>query len=453
MSLNSPSIFYDLETSDLSPVGQIMNFCFSLVDQDFNIQGALHGTIRLSRLQLPRAAAILANKIDVIEHQKTAELSEAQAMNKIHAFIKSVVEKYGDNNVALIGYNSARFDLDYLRTSLIRNGLNPYFKVRNRDLLFVSRKLSVSCRDFPRVASSESPEKLSLRLETLSKAFGLLEGKQVHESGDDVCLTIALARYYAKQYKIDVRDYLPYEPSALRQIGRGTIFERELPEYNLKSSACFEKSPYILLDSNHRYALWINLNRHRELMSRQEAPERAIEFFKVDGSDFFSNLSVVKDEKLLIEARKALDSLSNVSLQNYFKESDCDIEAQIYRLDQNSISLLSRCMWHGEKNTKPSGDARRILTRFKLANADESTVGLDAKLKEYAAYRYGGRMKVSRYSDAVFEEGVQQEGFHPTLSELFKEIEEIKNTGDAQAQSLMQSLEHYYKSSSIFRAL
>ncbi|NMC62751.1 MAG: hypothetical protein GYA55_06225 [SAR324 cluster bacterium] len=451
MNAKCPTIFYDLETSDLSPVGQIMNFCFTVVDNDFTPQDSLQGAVKLSRLQLPRAAAIAANKIDVLKHQESAKYSEAEAMCVISKFINDLVTEYGEYNIALVGYNSSRFDLDFLRTSLIRNGINPYFKVRHKDLLFCSRKLAVSKKNFPRLSSIESPDKLSLRLETLCQAFGLLTGSQAHESSDDVRLTIELAKYFNKEFQLDVRDYLPYEVQGPLHREKGLILKRLIPSYDLSKKEIYEDIPYALLDSNYRYALWINLNRYRDLIANNEEPANAIEFFKMEGSDFIIKEKSQNTKDLCDTAAEALEKLASINLQNYFRETDCDIEAHIYRLDQNQISALGKRLWKQDESAKLSDDAKLLQVRFKMANAKEGTPGLDARLKDYALYRYGGRMKLNRYSEAVYEQGVEQEGFHPSFEQMLKELREIAEVGDDETKELMQSLMNYYNSTTIGR--
>ncbi|MEX0595201.1 MAG: hypothetical protein WD512_01795, partial [Candidatus Paceibacterota bacterium] len=204
------SIFFDLETSDLNFVGQILNFSFIVIDTKWNITQELNGEIKINRLQLPRARAIAANRINVLEHQKSAKFTESQAMTKIAEFLQEFSNNCGSNLGQLIGFNSANFDLPYVRTSLIRNGLNPYFKVQNRDLLLVAQKLWISNEKF-RATITQYAEANSLpanlKLETLCKAHQLLAGKQLHESRDDVLLTIELAKAFSDLYGVDVRNF------------------------------------------------------------------------------------------------------------------------------------------------------------------------------------------------------------------------------------------------------
>jgi exonuclease I len=130
------AVYYDLETSDKHAVGQILNYCFILVDDQLSLLDELSGLVRISRLQLPDPGAILANRTDVLAHQKRAHECEAEALGRIRCFIERCAQR-ASGNVALVGYNSSRFDLGYLRTSFIRNGQDPFFggKTLARDLL------------------------------------------------------------------------------------------------------------------------------------------------------------------------------------------------------------------------------------------------------------------------------------------------------------------------------
>lgn len=451
--MKHPAIFFDIETTDLTPVGQILNFCFTLTGDDFSVLEECKGTIKLSRLQLPRAAAVLANKIDVEDHQRTAQYTELQAMRKINEFISLCVKSFGDYNVSLIGYNSARFDLDYLRTSMIRNGIKPYHKVQSRDLLLLSRKLSVAHPQFPRLEHLESPGRISLRLESLCQAFELLQGCQTHESSDDVRLTIELAKYYTDRFGMDVRSYQPYEPREMMSRGLHPVLMRSVPQYEVASPECRVQIPYVLLDSNHRYALWINLSRYLELKAAGSATTRAVEWMKFDGHDFFTDSCEVTDNQVLKSASEALADLGKVSLENYFTETDCDIEAHIYRIDISAIDYLRRAV--SENGSLkwlpcPPPDLRNLAVRWKLANAPSGTPGLEGPLRQYALYRYGGQMKVSRFSDEIYEEGVYSSHFHPTYREMRAEAEELAAAATGEDKQRMQKLLTYYSASEIY---
>ena len=187
------AIFYDLETTDRNCIGQILNYSFILVDDELKPIDEISGLVRISRLQLPEPGAILANRTDVLEHQRVAQDNERLAMQKISDFIWSCIRR-AKGAVAFAGYNSSRFDLQYLRTSLIRNGFNPYFdnKLSARDLLHVVQKAYLTSEELRSKVREvrKGEKKLSLSLETVTRALELLDGVQAHESRADVLLTI-----------------------------------------------------------------------------------------------------------------------------------------------------------------------------------------------------------------------------------------------------------------------
>ena len=208
------AVFYDLETTSKNTIGQILNYSFILVDDEMKPIGELSGLVKMSRLQLPEPGAILANRTDVVEHQKVAVDNEPTAMKKIEQFISKCIQT-AQGAIAFVGYNSSRFDLGYLRTSFIRNGINPYFKglLSSRDLLHAVQKAYLTSAEFRDAVQKQcrGEKRLSLSLQTVSHALGLLEGVQAHESREDVLLTIRLAVWLKEHCTIDVRSYEAYE--------------------------------------------------------------------------------------------------------------------------------------------------------------------------------------------------------------------------------------------------
>ena len=173
-------VIFDLETSDLNCVGQILNFAFVEVDENFNLKSSLRDKIKICPMQLPMPEAILSNRIDVIEHQKEATETEFSAMCKIYNYIESLCEY---EPVRLIGYNSNSFDIHYLRTSLIRNGFNPYFggQLTYGDLLHAVNRLAVSNDEFLSKLKRKDNGKPSMSLEPVCRAMGLMneDAKQI----------------------------------------------------------------------------------------------------------------------------------------------------------------------------------------------------------------------------------------------------------------------------------
>lgn len=449
------AIFYDLETSDKEPIGQILNYSFVHVDSDLRPVSELSGTVRISRLQLPRASAILANRIDVLDHQKTAKDDELTAMKRIFDFIVETTRASRDR-MALIGFNSSRFDLPFLRTSMIRNGINPYAwnsSVVDRDLLHVARKLSSSHPKFPRQRAEDSAEaRLSLRLETLTQALGLLEGKQSHASRDDVLLTIELARSFRNKFGLDPLTYSAYEASRLdREQRKPLVFAAQEPNYDLESSEISIVKPVTLLCADSKYALWLDLKKYKEGQGR-----RSISYVKKFGGDFFITDTHSLEPSWTQVAEKAQAEFSAITLGNFFAPAICDIEQFIYRLDFDARAALTEAIWDvGAGESKPLNDidAKILLKRHELrtyewGGAKDRQVEKD--LRSYALRRYGGKVILAKFESDT-PEAQPDQYFHPTWQRLLAEITELSTSADPSDRKLLQSLQQFYLTSDIFR--
>jgi hypothetical protein len=458
------SIFFDLETSDKNPIGQILNYCFIFVDDDFLILAELSGLIQISRLQLPAPEAILANRIDVIEHQQQAHDSERIAMAKIHDFIVHCIELQGNNGkLPIIGYNSARFDIPYLRTSLIRNGINPYFNGRIviRDLLFVSRKLAATDPRFPRAISLNSAKdqsRVSYSLENLGHQFGILTGEQSHESRADVLLTIDLAKQYLEKFSVDVRSFDPFEALLDQERPvRGLIrWSRQL-DYNPDSEQAASTRAMVLLDFDHRSSLWIDLSRFKE-----KADRSAVYWFSHNGGHQFiaaPSEPLTPDERELMN--RALELFKDLTLKNFFEKSSCDIEQDIYRLDFAAIDSLTKAIFSGEEQkikTSKNRDLQVIFLRYQLASIacnQPLPAQFEKPLRAYSEYRYGGKALLSKQvPDETWDDKRKGEAYHPRIEDYLATIERLNATmTEPSSKMLLQSLEKFYHQSDVLRLL
>ncbi len=453
------SIFYDLETTSQDPIGQILNYCFLLVDDSLKPIDECSGLISISPLELPRVGAILANRVDVLDHQRVARESERQAMCRIASFIEAATKK-ARGKLPLIGYNSSRFDLPYLRTSFIRSGVLPYFygKLSYRDLLFASRKLSCTDRQFPRKPhEGGDSKKLSLKLETLTKAFGLLRGPQLHESRADVELTIALAQYLRDHYSLDVRSYEPYEAISLaaqHQEDESLIVAQLLPQYDLTSNdLCVQKSLCLLeRDRSGKSALWIDLDHFSELESGDpEELRRSVRWLRTEHSQYIVGDDLSSDKSLQEKAEHAKHLLSGVKLSNFFRRPTCDIEQHIFRIHENNnfkpLEALCSSIEHNDRTEleqNGSKDAKVLFTRYRLRHAGRNNRESDTfedLAKSYYRYRYGGDLQLSRSSDSPGSH-------HPTLQELYAELQEAgSGSQNPQDKRLISALQQFYDAS------
>lgn len=448
------AVFYDLETTDKEPIGQILNYSFIHVDDKFRILSELHGLVRISRLQLPRVSAILANRTNVIEHQQLAKLDETDAMKRISDYLVEIANE-ARGPVAFIGYNSARFDLMYLRTSFIRNGLNPYAwskTFKDRDLLHCARKLSCSSAQFPRVASATDPQRLSLRLESLCQNFGLLTGAQRHESREDVILTIELAKLFKEKFGLDPRSYNAYEGLDLDNYQRTpTVFSVVDTNYDLSAKESRTIAPHALLCSDNRCGLWINLERYKSGEGRA-----SISYRKKNGGYLFLDRDHRFPDDWSAVAQKAQAEFPRINTGNFFEKSTCDIEQFIYRLDFDGRDNLTAAIWKGEGKAlahSKDREAKALMLRYKLRRYEwggDKDAEVEEALRAYVKRRYGGQLQLSKQEEEPDSEA-GKEAYHISLPALWEELNAAAATAKEGDRELIAALQQFYRQSDIFR--
>lgn len=440
------TIFYDLETTDLNPVGQILNYAFVEIDENWNFRSCLRGTIKLSCLELPNPSAICATQTDVMAHNASADLPECKAMARIQKYISDIVEW---QDTRLVGFNSNKFDLPYLRTSMIRNGLNPYFggSVKYGDLLHVVRRLCCDNPAFVEKLEKKENGKPSLKLESIARSFGLLVEEQKHESLSDVMLTIEVAKYIHENYKIDVREYYSYEV-----VKNGFDAVRVFPYTDSEGKAVDDDSCYmVLLEQNKTQSLWINLKKFEDGKGKD-----AVSWYNKNTSALYVR-EYVKDESYRKRAEAARRSLSHITLANFFEPKNCDVEQFIFMMPISEIGFLYEAIWMKDlTNLKRSKSkyASQLYLRHVAKNSDIDSVDGNNRehilglIKEHALYRYGGKLKTGRDNqEAKYKEGVFDENFHSTYNELLSQIDELaKNEKNSH---VMAQLKRYYENSII----
>ena len=433
------TIFFDLETTDLNTVGQILNYALVEIDEDWNMRSCLRGNIKLSRLQLPAPGAICANNVDVFEHNKTADDSESSAMAKIQKYISDISEW---DQTRLVGYNSNKFDVPYLRTSMIRNGLNPYFSrsVKYGDLLHVAKRLACDNPNFYEKLLKKDDGQPSFRMESVAKSFGLLEDAQKHESLSDVMLTIKVAKFIHENYGIDVRSYSSYEVDSKKKFDAIRVF----PYVDGTGNKISDEYCYLaLLGESKTQALWINLKKYEDGLGKG-----AISWTNKNTSMLFVR-DYIKDDTQAKRAEQARDALSHVNLDNFFGPKNCDVEQFIFMMPISEISPLYEAVWMKDltslKNIKSKYCSKLYLRH--LAN-ELPVEQVEQQIKDYALYRYGGRMKLSKINfDSVYEPGVYSPDFHPTYNEFMQQIDELSK--NEKNKFLMDQLKKYYENSVI----
>lgn len=199
-------ILYDFETSSRELIGQIISYAFWVVDDRWEPVSQLTGQIRLKPTEFPELDAILITKTRIDRLQSEGD-SEYDASLKIYQFVSDCIESYG--HCILAGYNASQFDLKFLRTTLIRNGINPYFmgKLSSIDILHYVQHVAMSHSDtFPWISEGEY---WTFSLESVSRSHGLLTTAQAHDAQADVILMRDLIRCFETQYKTPLSHFRP----------------------------------------------------------------------------------------------------------------------------------------------------------------------------------------------------------------------------------------------------
>lgn len=183
--------FYDLETSGLNPrEDRIMQFAGQRTDADLNPIGEpVNLLVKLGEDALPSPGAIMVTKITP---QRTLRdgMSEAE-------FVRYVMEEIFVPGTMAVGYNTVRFDDEFMRATLWRNFYDPYEwqwkDGRSRwdmlDVVRLTRALRPEGINWPVTEDGKATN----RLELITKLNGL-EHAHAHDALSDVYATIAVAR-------------------------------------------------------------------------------------------------------------------------------------------------------------------------------------------------------------------------------------------------------------------
>jgi DNA polymerase III epsilon subunit-like protein len=446
------SIFYDLETTDLATTGQILNFCFTLVDETWEVLETLSSSIKLNRLVLPKPKAIKINRINVMDHQSDPyAMTEVEAMVKIERFVRGISERADSSGepVRLIGYNSNKFDIKYLRTCMIRNGISPYWgkAVQCKDLLHMAQRLA-TCEQKFLDKIDIIDQKTTLKLENLCSKFGLMTGDQTHESRDDVNLTIKLAKYLAETYGADIRNYVAYEPRLLEE--PGSIVKRVFPVWKDSSTNRLDDvvnvSQFAYLCGDKNYALWINLNKYQAGEGKN-----SVFYFNRAMSQFYVDDTYTPTEEIGMLAAVACEEFSEMNTRNFWPPIDCDVEAHIYKLPFEGIDALHEAIHRNNIQhlvSLKNIEANHLYSRFAVNNVPVLSGKNLQYFDRYCKYRYGGKMKISnRDVESVSE--LTKDDFHPTFETLLGDIELERVGGTEKDYELMAALELYFHTSEI----
>jgi exodeoxyribonuclease-1 len=188
--------WYDLETSGTdSKWDRIVQFAGLRTDAELNEIGDVESLyVRLPDDVLPNPDAALVTGIT--PQRTVAEgVSEWAALRRIHAL-------FAVGNTCVAGYNSLRFDDEFIRQGFFRNFMDPYAREWQNgnsrwDLMDLVRATGALRRDDIEWPTDEDGLPV-YKLERLTVANGIEHG-QAHDALSDVRATVAFARLIRRQ--------------------------------------------------------------------------------------------------------------------------------------------------------------------------------------------------------------------------------------------------------------
>ena len=188
---NKTFFFYDLETSGLNArEDRVMQFAGQRTDIDLNPIGEpVNILVKMTEDALPSPGAIMVTKITPQDTLRDG-ISEAE-------FVKFITEEVFVPNTIAVGYNTVRFDDEFMRATLWRNFYDPYEwewkDGRSRwdilDVVRLTRALRPEGINWP-FREDDAPTN---RLELITKLNGVAH-EHAHDALSDVYATIAVAK-------------------------------------------------------------------------------------------------------------------------------------------------------------------------------------------------------------------------------------------------------------------
>lgn len=225
MQPSQPSFyFYDLETSGLnSRTDRIMQFAGQRTDLDFNPIGEPDNIlVELADDTLPSPGAIMVTGI-------TPQATKQDGITE-REFCQFVIERVATPETTIMGYNSVRFDDEFMRHTLWRNFYDPYEwqwkDGRSRwdllDVVRLTRALRPEGIEWPVTDDGRATN----RLELLTK-LNHIEHEHAHDALADVVALIEVTKLL-KQQQPQMFEFL-YKMRQKREIARLVNLENPQP--------------------------------------------------------------------------------------------------------------------------------------------------------------------------------------------------------------------------------
>lgn len=451
------SIYFDFETTSVHRVGQIIDFCFIAIDPNWNEIERHSGLVKISHLQLPEPGAVNVTNLNVEHHQNSATFTEREAIESMVGFINEIKKLNNDKVPYLIGYNSADFDIEHFRVGCIRNGFSPYKLFEARDIYLTVQYLYATNEDFrskiPRIIK-DGKEKISLKLEHVTKSLGLLTEEQKHESSFDVELTIKLARFLKTHYGICPMQFHPY---GLFDNHESIGIPICVSEFSRSLTSPIKDMWKLLIRTEGNASFWVDLEKFQKKSSSREEAVKAVKRYKTNGGHLvWVNRTQELPTKYDDCAVKALQLLENVTAEEMYGESNCYIEQFIYRIRLDHHQALFQLYKRSPQTwgTAASEDIVLLAKRYWLDNCsqeEQQSEEYNSMFRRYCDYRYGGKLRLSNLPKDAEPDG---KTYHPSLKQLFEQVQTFAREAKVpEKRDIFEKLERFYRSSKIWTAM
>lgn len=266
--------FYDLETSGLNPrTDRIMQFAGQRTDLDFQPLGEpTNLLVSLDEDTLPSPGAIMVTGITP-QQTRTDGLSERE-------FCDFVIKEVATPGTTMVGYNSVRFDDEFMRNALWRNFHDSYEwqwkDGRSRwdllDVVRLTRALRPEGIEWPVTPDGHSTN----RLELLTK-LNHIEHQHAHDALADVVALIEVTKLI-KTKQPQLFDFL-YQMRGKRAVQQLVNLERPQPfaYASGRYPSAYEKTTvaYPIAPASHGNLLVFDLRYNLDELLAQEQAGRA----------------------------------------------------------------------------------------------------------------------------------------------------------------------------------
>lgn len=453
-------LFYDIETTGKNHCfDQVLQFAAIRTDLSFKEILRYEFCIKLNPDVILSPQALLIHKIP-FSHILNG-LTELEAMEKIHALVN-------EPGTITVGYNTIKFDDQFLRFSFFRNLLTPYthqyanqcsrldiFPIITFYYLFKQNRLKWPLLD----------GKISLKLDQLAPYNNLMSGT-AHDAMVDVQATLELAKILAQDIKMwnymcDFFDKKTDE-QRIQQLPNSSLNYKE----GISIDSHFQQSFVLLLGGHRHYKNQLIFLR----MDTQEFSEMSLDLMKQDKwiiskklgepkfiipptEKYLTILNISDEKKLIVEKNKEWlkqnPELFKI-IQDYHL-NDCyplienvDPDASLYptgMMSEHETSLIK------EFHLTPMKDKLSFIHQFQKP-AYQSIVLRIVGRHAPELLTLQQQSEFSSYLNQVFSDDppVDYKGEKRyNYSSCLKDIEDIRKTRplDALEVQLMNDLENY----------